>query len=296
MPPGRRHMPGDTLLDRIRSRLPKGYEVKVCDLFDLPSTELRLREMLEIARAADGLCGVEADGVVVSHGTATLEETAYLTDLIAGSTKSVVFTGAMRRFDRPKSDGPENLCDAIIVAGAPARGTGTTVAFARAVYAASEVTKVHSASLNAFGSPEFGPLARIVHGRLEWLRIPATHPPTVGPIGAYPRVEIVKCYGGMTEFMLEAALAARLEGLVVEGFGGGEVPPSIIPSLERLSEEGTYVAITTAVPVGPLRPAPKEESETWYRSPLRAKKLRIRLWLGLASGLRGEHLRSYVEH
>ena len=291
-PPGRRHVPGRVLLDRIARRLPPGLDVRVCDLFDVPSTELGLRDMLEISRtAAETSRGVA--GVVVSHGTATLEETAYLTDLLTDPTRPIVFTGAMRPFAHPESDGPENLSDAITVAAASTHGVGTVVVFAGAVYAAADVTKVHTSNTDAFGSPDFGPLARLVQGRPQWERIPAHRPPALGITRMLPRVETVTCYSGMTEFAIDAAGSVRVDGLVVEGFGGGEVPPAIAAALKRLCETGIAVAVTTSVAAGPLASVPRRVA--WYRSPLRAKKLRIRLWAGLAAGLTGEALREYVE-
>jgi len=226
------------------ARVP-GLEAR--SLLALPGAHLGAADALAIARAA--LAETEAGrGVVVTHGTDTLEETAVLCDVLHGRSEPIVLTGAIRPVSTPGADGPANLLDAVAVAGAPqAQGLGALVVFAGELHAARAVRKVSSISPAAFGSPATGPLGTIVEGRVRIaarpLR-PAAALPVPGALGA--RVPIVPTYLGDDGAGLLAALRDGADAIVFVAFGAGHVAPPVLAALRE---------VAAAVPVAlTLRP------------------------------------------
>jgi L-asparaginase len=178
----------------------------------------------------------EVAGIVVTHGTDTMEETAYFLARVVAVAKPVVLTGAMRPATSREADGPRNLADAIAVA-ASADGAGVVVAFAGALHAARGVRKVHSSRLDAFASGEAGPLAAIVGGRLEGRRAwPAAEPMGLdllpAPGEAWPWVEIVTSDAGADGRSVRALVAAAVDGVVVATTGNGSIHRELAAALE----------------------------------------------------------------
>src|SRR5918999_4325455 len=176
-----------------------------------PSVQLTAAEALDIARAAAG----EAEagrGVVVTHGTDTLEEVALLCDLLYAGEAPIVFTGAMRHASALGADGPANMFDAVVVAGADgAEGLGALVVFAGVVHAARAVRKADSTAPDAFESPRLGPIGRVQEGRAWMARRLERFPPV--PVASLDAtVHIVPSALGADGSLLDAA---------VEAAGGG---------------------------------------------------------------------------
>jgi L-asparaginase len=197
-----------------------------------PSVQLSAAEALDIARAA----ATEADGgrgVVVTHGTDTLEEVALLTDLLYGGEPPIVFTGAMRHASAPGADGPANLFDAVVVAGADgAEGLGVLVAFAGAVHAARAVRKADSTAPAAFDSPRLGPIGRVQEGRAWMARRVERFPPL--PVASLDAtVHIVPAALGADGSLVDAAIEAGADGLVGVVLGAGHTPPPFLGALKR---------------------------------------------------------------
>jgi L-asparaginase len=206
--------------------------------------------MLDLARRVDELLG-EHDGVVVTHGTDTLEETAAFLSFAVRSPGTVVVTGAMRAADEPGSDGAANLRTALAVAGDPAaRGRGALVAFGDEVHLATRVTKRHSAALLAFGSPVTGPVGLVHDGRPVFLAPP--QPPTTYDVAhADADVPLLVAMAGAPLRLVEAALAGA-DGLVVAGVGLGHLPSSWMPVLGEAVARGVPVVRATRTPAGPV--------------------------------------------
>ena len=195
------------------------------------------------------------DGIVVTHGTDTLEETAFLCDLTVSSDGPVVVVGAMRSPDEPSADGPRNLMNAVRVASAPAaRGAGAVVAMNDEIHAARWVRKLDTALASAFGSPRHAPIGRVTPASVDltWL------PPrgyTIEPPDDLPHeVALVSAYPGMDGAVIVAALeASGAAGLVVEGTGSGNVPGTAVRgrSASRDRSRAAGVVATSRCRAGP---------------------------------------------
>lgn len=205
----------------------------------LPSGDLGFAD---IAALAQELTRLDADpdgpdGVVVTQGTDTLEETAWLLDLLYGGTRPVVLTGAMRNPALPGADGPANLSAAVRVAAAPeAAGLGPLVVFADEIHLPRFVRKTHTAGVGAFASPNSGPVGWVVEDRvrlpLRPARRTATHDPA-GLLAAVPSVGVLTM--GLGAAPVRPEHVAGHAGLVVAGLGGGHVPGPVAASLEALA-------------------------------------------------------------
>jgi L-asparaginase len=202
-------------------------------------------------RIADRDQVAEVDGVVLSHGTDSLEETAYLLNLTVPGDKPMVVTGAMRVASEPGYEGIANLVSAVrVAASAEARGLGALVVLNDEIHAARDVTKMHSQSTDTFQSPYWGPLGRVeadgitIARRVQRQTIPCTH--------LEPSVYLLKLAVGMDAELLRQAVGLGARGVVIESFGGGRVPPWWLEAIEEAIAQGVAVAISTRCPTGSL--------------------------------------------
>ena len=219
------------------------------ELLALPGAHLGAGDALRIARAA--LAETEAGrGVVITHGTDTLEETAVLCDALHPREEPIVLTGAIRPSSAPGADGPANLLAAVAAAGAPAcAGLGALVAFAGELHAARAVRKVASLSPAAFGSPATGPVGTVGEGRVRIAARPLRpeHPlPLPGDLGA--RVPIVPTHLGDEGADLRAALRDGADAIVFVALGAGHVAPPVLAALREAA-----AAVPVALTVRPER-------------------------------------------
>lgn len=197
-------------------------------------------------RCAQHLAREEVGGVVVTHGTDTLEETAYfLHRVLAPADKPLVLTAAMRPATSNEADGPRNLADAVTVAR-DAQAHGVLVVMAGRVWAGSELRKAHSHRTDAFDAGDAGPLAQIKDSVLCWERdTPATPPLGLARISrevaAWPRVEIVVSHAGADGRLVDALLAQGVQGLVVAATGNGTLHHALEAALERAQAQGVRV-------------------------------------------------------
>ncbi len=217
----------------------------------LPGPHVTPAIMLELAQAANAeLQKTNIDGVVITHGTDTLEETAYFLDLILQSEKPVVFVGAMRNSSELSWDGPANLMAAVRVAAAPqARGLGVVVAMSEKIIAANEVTKTHTESVDTFQSRDYGALGLIDKDRVIIARRP-TEREHIAATMIEERVETIKVVSGGDGKLLDFAVQQGARGIVLEGFGRGNVPPAYVAAIERAVQAGIPVVLTSRCPRG----------------------------------------------
>jgi L-asparaginase len=206
-----------------------------------PGVHVSAADALDVARAASAEAAT-GRGVVVTHGTDTLEETAMLCDLVHGGDAPIVLTGAIRPASAAGADGPANLLDAVrAAAAASTHGVGTIVAFAGELHAARAVRKVDSVSPRAFGSPRSGPLGRVSEERVDVWASPIRRPPLpVAQLDA--RVEIVTAGLGSDGAMVEAALAAGADGIVAVLLGAGHAPPAFLAACRAAAPRVPVVA------------------------------------------------------
>ncbi|MFE9203024.1 asparaginase [Micromonospora sp. NPDC007230] len=209
------------------------------DVQAVPSAALTYRQVLDLVDAAGAAVAAGATGAVVTQGTDSLEETAFLADLVWPHPAPLVLTGAMRNPTLAGPDGPANLLAAARVAAAPAaRDLGVLVAFNDEIHAARHVRKTHSTSTATFASPNAGPLGHVIEGEVRLLtRAPrrAPLPPADVDRLAATRVALHTVTLDDDVALLEA-VARNLDGLVVAGFGVGHVPPDFAPALGALAE------------------------------------------------------------
>ncbi len=226
--------------DELTAGLDVGADVEVVDLMSVDSSELTPADWLRIGAAVDEAAG-GADGIVITHGTDTMEETSLWLDLGYRSEVPVVLTGAAHAADAPDADGPANLRDACAVAASPqARGLGVLVSFAGAVLAPLGMTKLGGPPVfdgDRVGSVDAGAFA--VTGRKDR--------PWLGPLGSAPRVDIAAAYPGADGTAIDAFVAAGARGVVVEAMGAGNAGPAVVEAVARACAAGVAVAVTTRV-------------------------------------------------
>jgi len=232
-----------------------------------------------------------ADGIVIIHGTDTLEETAYLLDLTVSGDKPVVVTGAMRTASEPGYEGMANLLAAVRVAAAPeARGLGTLVVLNDEIHTARDVTKTHSQSLDTFQSPFWGPLGRVEAERITIAR--RTERQIILCPRLEPRVYLFKLAIGMDAEPLRHATALGARGAVIESFGGGRVPPWWLEAIQEATAQGIAVVIATRCPAGRVHDRygfagsyrDLVKAGCLFADGLNGQKARIRLMAALGTG------------
>jgi L-asparaginase len=236
--------------------VPEDVEVSVVDLFTVNSSRLTTAHQLSLLHAVhDALADPAVDGVVVTHGTDTLEESAFFLDLFHDDPRPVVLTGAQKPLDAEDGDAAGNLYDALLTA-ATGRETGAVIVFAGQVHAARGTVKTHTLDARAFGDPDGLPLGRVEFGRVTWGR--RRPRPAALPLpprdAAAPRVDIVMHHSDGDTVLLDAALAAGARGLVLVGTGAGNATPQIAEAVAGAVRGGVLVALSTRVAAGAVAP------------------------------------------
>jgi L-asparaginase len=253
------------------------------------------RRIRELQRGPDAPLGF-----VVTHGTDTMEETAFFLTLTVGGCAPVVVTGAMRQASAVGADGPANLLNAVRVAAAPAaRGRGAIVLMNDELFAARDVTKSNTSRMNAFSAPDAGRLGIADPDTIEFYRsAPDTtgecRPPTfdVATLTSFPRVDIIPAYVGADSVAIDALVGAGAKGLVLAGVGRGGSTPAQGRALRRATERGVIVAISNRTGSGrvgmgmsldSLAALPAGRGATIGAVDLNPQKARILLMLALAA-------------
>ena len=221
-------------------------EIEVLDYGRLPGPHVTPAHMWELSRIVRrAVARQEIAGVVITHGTDTLEETAFLLDLQHTSPKPVVLVGAMRNASLLSYDGPANLRAALRVVLAPAAaGMGVLVVMNQTIHAAAWATKTDTQALDTFQSPVFGPLGMVETDRVLFQRRLAAR--TVIDARRYePRVDLVLMHAGADGRFVDHAVATGARGLVIEGTGTGNVPPAAVPAVQRALDAGVAVVMAS---------------------------------------------------
>jgi L-asparaginase len=222
------------------------FPVEVREFSNIPSPHMTPKLMLDLARQVEQVLSAKTTaGVVVTHGTDTLEETAYFLDLYVRADKALCLTGAMRDADELCPDGPKNLLCALKVAASPeAAKKGCLVVMNEEIHAAREVTKVHSSSLKTFASPFWGPLGHADVDRLIFRRAPLGRQ-TLHPENIEEDVHLIKCAAGCDDFLLHSLTEKKAKGIVVEGMGRGNVPPLVFNGIKEALAAGIPVVLAS---------------------------------------------------
>jgi L-asparaginase len=217
---------------------------------------MTLGHVQEVARAVAAQLRDDAvAGVVITHGTDTIEETAFFLELFHDDPRPVVVTGAQRAADAPDSDGPRNLADAVIAAAAPTtRGLGVLIGFGGQLFPSRGTRKSHTLAADTFTNPAGGPLGWVHRGDVAVVTTPRRGPAlelaAFDPTGV--RVDVVACYPDADATALRACVDAGARAIVLEATGAGNANPTVCLAVAELSAAGIVVVTSTRVAAGPV--------------------------------------------
>jgi L-asparaginase len=241
---------GTELLKKI-PEAKKLANVSCYDFGKYPGPHVTPEIMIELSRQLrKRIAEKKYDGLVVTHGTDTLEETAYLIDLTIKTEIPIVFTGSMKNSSEPDWDGPRNLCDSIQVClNQNSKGMGVLVCLHGEVNAASEVTKIFSNEIETFQSLDFGALGFVQYGRVVYNRLPR-HLETINTNKVNSNVDLLTVYAGMDEKFFRHSADSGTDGLVIQALGIGNVPPSAFKGVEYVIKKNIPVVLVSRCPAG----------------------------------------------
>ena len=226
-------------------------EIEPVNFSTLPGPHMDPPLMMRLSRKVQALLEKEEiAGVVITHGTDTLEETAYLLDLTLDTEKPVIVVGAMRNSSELGYDGPSNLAAAVCTAISPdACNKGVLVVMNNEVNAASEVTKMNTLRLNTFQSLEFGALGIVDNDEVIFHR-EVVHRQHLNPSFLEERVSLIKCVAGMDHRLIQFCVEQGDKGIVIEAMGRGNVPPAMMPGISQAVAAGVVVVMVSRCPTG----------------------------------------------
>lgn len=219
--------------------------IEVIEYGRFPGPHMTIERMWDLRGAILDIISTGVDGVVVTHGTDTIEETAYLLDRSIAAATPVVITGAMRNISELSWDGPANLMSALQVAAAPAaRGRGAMVVMDERAVQGSEVVKTHTEEAGTFRSPNWGAVGIIDKGAVLFYRESRRRDPLTPEKPLLP-VDVIKIVAGADSRLLEASLDSGAKGVVIEALGRGNVPPAVMPGIQKWAAAGRPLVVTS---------------------------------------------------
>lgn len=280
----------------------EGIQVHTLDFFNLPSPHIKPKHMLALYQKIKEEAA-NYDGVVITHGTDTLEETAYFLDTMEVPHMPIVLTGAMRSSNELGSDGVYNYLSALRVASDDrAADKGVLVVMNDEIHAAKYVTKTHTTNVGTFQTPTHGPLGLITKREILYFKT------------AEPRVRfdlnhiqglvpIISAYAGMTDELIDMLDLEQLDGLIIQAFGAGNIPKETAQKLESLLQKGIPVALVSRCFNGIAEPVyayqgggvQLQKAGVFFVKELNAQKARLKLLIALNAGLTGQALKDYME-
>ncbi|AYE33131.1 asparaginase [Clostridium septicum] len=279
-------------------------EIESYSFSSMPSPHMSVENMLELSKFIKGLIDSDdCDGVVVTHGTDTLEETAYLLDLTLDTEKPVVITGAMRSSSELGYDGPSNLAASICTAiSDDSKGRGVLVCFNGELNSAAEVTKANSMALNAFKTPNFGPIGIVDNNNVIFYR-KTKKVCTYSVNNIEGDVALIKCVAGMNSDFIEFSLEKGSKGIVIEALGRGNVPPLMIEGIKKALVKNIPVVVVSRCFEGRVFESYGYEGGgkmlkdlgVIFGDTLPGQKARIKLMLAISAGLSIESIEKHFE-
>jgi L-asparaginase len=277
------------------------YDIDVTQPMQLASYDVRPENWLDLhAAVMQAVNNPNVAGIVVTHGTDTLEETATFLHLSVDTDKPIVVVGAMRPATAYSADGPANLLDACSVAACPgARGRGTLVVMNGRIHSGLWVGKRHVSSVEAFDSPLAGAVGEVADQAVQWFRA-AGRAPTVAwqTPTAWPRVDIAVAYAGVDETAMRAFVAAGARGIVHAGLGNANTPTAYRAFIQSLPTQGVLVARCARFITGSVTRASvyaDAQHGILTAGPLPPHKVRIVMLLGLAHGMDGPAIQAWID-
>ena len=282
-------VPIDQLLAASKLGLERIANVRAEQVAQIDSKDLTFDVWEKLVERVRHWIDVErVDGVVITHGTDTLEETAMLLHLTQQGDTPIVITAAMRPSTSLSADGPLNLLNAVRLAANPAsRGRGVLVALNQRVHAARDVQKGHTYAVEAFVSPDVGPVGFVLDTQVQFQR--ATERPDAADVlpmpsaGQWPWVEVLASYAQPDARLVDALVAAGVKGLVIAATGAGSIHVNLEAALNRASQQGVFVLRSTRTGAGIVPPQP--DAQGWASTgTLNPYKARVLLMLLIAAG------------
>jgi L-asparaginase len=277
------------------------YAIDVTQPMQLASYDVRPEHWLDLhAAVMHAVNNPDVVGIVVTHGTDTLEETATFLHLSVDTDKPIVVVGAMRPATAYSADGPANLLDACSVAACPgARRRGTLVVMNGRIHSGLWVGKRHVSSVEAFDSPLAGAVGEVADQAVQWFRA-AGRAPTVAwqTPTAWPRVDIAVAYAGVDDTALRAFVAAGARGIVHAGFGNANTPTAYRAFIQSLPAQGVLMARCARFITGSVTRASvyaDAQHGILTAGPLPPHKVRIVMLLGLAHGMDGPAIQTWID-
>jgi L-asparaginase len=272
---------------------PEAPPLELDDFARVPSFDVHGELALSLAvRVNEQANRSDVEGVVVTHGTDTMEESVYLIDRLLRSDLPVVLTGAQRGADDRDTDGPRNLRDAIRVAGSDqACRRGAMIAFAGEIHAAREVRKVHTSALRAFDSPGYGPVGHVDHGTVAFQRLPERRAALPAP-DRLASVDLIRLYAGSDARLLRASVESGARAIVLEGTGRGNANDQVVEGVREAVSAGVPVVVCSRCVAGRVEPVygrgggrDLADAGALFAGDLAGPKARVLLQLALGSGL-----------
>jgi L-asparaginase len=274
-------------------QLKKIAEVRGLQVSSVGSQDMNDDLWIKLATEVNGLLAQpDVDGVAITHGTDTMEETAYFLNLVLKSDKPVVLTGSMRPSTSLSADGPLNIYNAVGVAADPrAKGRGVLVVANDDIHAARAVTKRHTTDIQTFVSPEAGLIGMVLFDEREFVRYPARAHTAATPFSVaagqtLPRVDVIYANAGMSPDLIDAAVAAGSRGLVIAGVGDGNMTTPALEAVKRATAKGVVVVRSSRVGDGSVRRNIEVEDDkvgTVASKELNPAKARVLLKLALTA-------------
>lgn len=243
---------GEEIMSLVTS-IDEAADTEIYNFSTLPSPSMCPQMMYELSeKISEFIDRDDIDGVVVTHGTDTLEETAYFLDLACNTNKPIVVVGAMRNGSELNYDGPSNLSSAVIVAASDkARGKGVLVVMNDQINSAIEVTKTHTLSLDTFKSLEFGPLGIVDQNKVLFYRESVHERQFIPGKNIDKTVEVIKIVAGSDSRYINYLVDNELtDGLVIEAMGRGNVPPAVVEGITKAINHNIPVVLVSRCPMG----------------------------------------------
>ncbi|AXX88268.1 type II asparaginase [Malaciobacter marinus] len=285
---------GAVTVDKLISAVPSIKElanIKGEQISNIGSQEMNDKVWIKLAKRVNTLLKKDdVDGVVITHGTDTMEATSYFLDLTVKSKKPIVFVGAMRSGSSMSADGPMNIFNAVNVAiDKQTAGKGVVVVMNDEIHSAREVTKVNTSRVNAFASPNTGKIGTVYYGNVHYYMNPTRKHTynsefNIEKINSLPRVEILYAHSNDSDIFVNAAVKAGAKGIIHAGMGNGNLYPSTQEALGKAVKKGIVVARTSRVGSGRTNLHGEVNDEKYgfiATDNLNAQKARILLMLGL---------------
>ncbi len=279
-------------------------KISILNFGNFPGPHMTPERMLKLSKIINkNIQKKDIDGIIVTHGTDTLEETAYFLDLTVKTSKPIVVIGAMKTSSEENWDGPRNLLDAIhICNNRNSKDLGVLVCLNGEINAASEVTKTHTENVETFHSLDFGALGFVERGRVWFNRIPRKLE-VIQSNKIDPKVDIIKVYAGIDDKLFKFVANSDISGLVVEALGVGNVPPAAFDGIKYVVNKNIPVVLVSRCPAGEtLDVYSYEGAGKWlkelgviFADYLNGQKARIKLILALGKGIKGKNLRKIFE-